>query len=196
MEASEFKSIGYAKPNAINSKLETTMKNMTKKSQQGFTLIELMISVAIVGILASVALPSYQNYTRKAKFSEVVIATAAAKAAVEACAQATNALETCNANVASAAGAAATVVAGLQGMPANITVAVGNLATLTTTTVGIITATAVTTNGLSGETYILTPAYTPLAADTAPTATSGKVTWTISGTCILSQLCSATISTI
>ena len=69
------------------------MKNMTKKSQQGFTLIELMISVAIVGILASIALPSYQNYTRKAKFSEVVMATASVKAAVEACAQSTNACQ-------------------------------------------------------------------------------------------------------
>jgi type IV pilus assembly protein PilA len=183
MEASEFKSIGYAKPNAINSKLETTMKNMTKKSQQGFTLIELMISVAIVGILASVALPSYQNYTRKAKFSEVVIATAPAKAAVEACAQATNALTSCNAG-------------GLQGMPADIATAVGNLATLTTAAAGLITATAITINGLNGETYILTPAYTALTAGVAPTATSGKVTWTITGTCIVSQLCSATISTI
>ena len=187
MEASEFKSIGYAKPNAINSKLETTMKNMTKKSQQGFTLIELMISVAIVGILASVALPSYQNYTRKAKFSEVVIATAPAKAAVEACAQSTNSLATC-------------ISGGLQGMPADITVAVGNLSGLTTGANGLITATAVGAtaaplNGLVGETYVLTPTYTPLTA-AAPTATSGKIVWAVSGTCVAAQLCSATISTI
>ena len=58
-----------------------------KKSQNGFTLIELMIVVAIVGILAAVALPAYQNYSKKAKFSEVVAAGTAVKSAVEICYQ-------------------------------------------------------------------------------------------------------------
>ncbi len=50
-----------------------------KKNQQGFTLIELMIVVAIIGILAAVALPAYQDYTVRAKLSEAVIAASSAK---------------------------------------------------------------------------------------------------------------------
>ena len=61
-----------------------------KKVQKGFTLIELMIVIAIVGILAAVALPAYQNYSTKAKFSEVVAAGQPIRAAIDVCLQQNN----------------------------------------------------------------------------------------------------------
>ena len=55
---------------------------MVKKAQAGFTLIELMIVVAIIGILAAVAFPAYQDYTKRAKLSEVILAGAGCRTSI------------------------------------------------------------------------------------------------------------------
>jgi type IV pilus assembly protein PilA len=106
---------------------------------QGFSLIELMIVVAIIGILSTIAIPSYQNYTQRARFSEVIAATEPFKTAISlALQQGESPGELSNNN---------------HGIPAE-PAATKNLASIKVEN-GIITATA--TQVASGNTYILKP---------------------------------------
>ena len=128
------------------------------KKEQGFTLIELMIVVAIIGILAAVALPAYQNYTNRAKVTEALSVAAAAKLAVAETFTSTGALPTTNTEA---------------GLPAANTITGTDVASVAVGAAGVITVTmAVSTNAvLSGNSVTLTP-----------TTSAGSITWACAST--------------
>jgi type IV pilus assembly protein PilA len=143
-----------------------------QQMQKGFTLIELMIVVAIIGILAAVAIPAYQNYTLKSRYTEVVTAASPYKLALEVCAQngdCNNAGNFTAISVAAGVPDAAAIAAGIPGIasggvvfnPAGVVLGIaGNVATLTFTPNAV--------NGVTAaDTYVLVGT---LAAD-------GKIAW-------------------
>lgn len=135
----------------------------TRLKSKGFTLIELMIVIAIIGILAAAAVPQYAQYTKKAKFSEVVSRTAEYKSAVHLCVQELNTLTGCS--------------HGANGVPGEITTASGYLESLNVVN-GLITATA--TSNLDSRQYVLSANYDPAA---------NRILWTAGGSCFAANMC-------
>jgi len=158
---------------------------MSSSKQSGFTLIELMIVIAIIGILAAIAVPQYQTYTNKAKFSEVVSAVGPFKSGAELCVT-DNGLTAWGSGVCDsgatvgAAGSNATAE-----LPASITSQTSGQVASVSILGGVITAVANnTTPANSGKNYILTGTLNGTAA-------SNLVTWArnSTSTCVAAGIC-------
>ena len=133
------------------------MKSQMRKAQQGFTLIELMIVVAIIGILAAIALPAYQDYTVRAKVSELVLAADSCKTSVTEYFQSQGSLP------------GSITAAGCDNQKSTY------VTSLDVGANGVITVTAAAPTEIATKTVVFTPAL-------PASGTSTTLTWSCSGT--------------
>ncbi len=149
---------------------------LKRSVQQGFTLIELMIVVAIIGILAAVALPAYQDYTKRAKLSEIVLAASACRTTITEIYQTGNASSAPGANGWGCEAGAGT---------SNASVTTKYVSAITTSADGVVTVTAQGFNDAAIDAKVVTLIPLASAGTTAVFATnvgSALFGWTCGGT--------------
>ena len=133
---------------------------------KGFTLLELMFVVAIVALLVAAAVPAYLDYSKSAKFTEVVRATVPYRLAIEQVVSTASCADPMTLDV---------LDNGFCGIPAAITSPIGRVASVTVEN-GIVTATGI--SSLDDSTFVL-----------IPNGVTPPVQWTIQGSCISNSLC-------
>lgn len=155
---------------------------MNATIQKGFTLIELMIVIAIIGILAAVALPAYQDYTKRAKITEPLLAASTCRTAVTEAYQSATQLPAANAygcevgvKAVAASGSGSTAVAAVNAAPSTKYTAL-----VETSDLGVITVTTTAATDLgdaASKTFVLTPMKTATTAMAAADLGSTVTTW-------------------
>lgn len=139
--------------------------NKKLHNQLGFTLLELLVVIAVIGVLASLAVPRLQSQVQKARFLNVINSTAPFKAGVEICFQKTGTLAGCT--------------AGTNEVPANVGLA-GADDSIIVGNSGVITARGSAASGFQGVVQDLT---------LTPTNAGGGLTWVVGGSCLTSNFC-------
>ena len=136
--------------------------------QSGFTLIELMIVIVIIGILVAISIPIYQNYIKKATYTEVIVGMTAAKTAIDNCYVVEKTLTKCD-----------TVDKVGELLPSDVTEKALNTVTITANT-AVITATPNTYKGIEGvdsnqpDTCVMSPSV----------GDASRLIWNYSGICV------------
>lgn len=135
-------------------------------NQRGFTLVELMIVIAIIGILAAIAVPSYQSYTKKARFTEVVLAAATVKNNINTCFQGRGKYQLTNCDS----------IAEVSINAAGVTTANNVQSISIDNNTAKVTVTG--ESNVDGRTYTL-----------QPTVVNSTLAWEVGGTCFTAGLC-------